>query len=172
VDQQKLAALNPAKPKLYASEIGHLGAINAPGTQKGPTLQTSTKHSAPECPHKTVHRSGNYGTLRPPSMPQGERTKLQSDAQCAEHQSALLVPKKNLSIKIPEMSPSQAKTTQFKSLSTKHSDGMQATNEARIPPLMAASSIVIPNHEPAKCSIKKNGVVRAYAANTNQGLVR
>jgi len=32
--------------------------------------------------------------------------------------------------------------------------------------------IVIPNHEPTKCSFKRNGIVRAYAANTNQGLVR
>ena len=32
--------------------------------------------------------------------------------------------------------------------------------------------IVIPNHEQTKCSFKRNGIVRAYAANTNQGLVR
>lgn len=32
--------------------------------------------------------------------------------------------------------------------------------------------IVIPNHEATKCSFKRNGIVRAYAANTNQGLVR
>ena len=31
---------------------------------------------------------------------------------------------------------------------------------------------MIPNHEPTKCSLKRNGIVRAYAANTNQGLVR
>lgn len=30
----------------------------------------------------------------------------------------------------------------------------------------------IPHYEPTKCSFKKNGQVRAYAANTNQGLVR
>lgn len=27
--------------------------------------------------------------------------------------------------------------------------------------------IVIPNHEATKCSYKRNGIVRAYAANTN-----
>jgi protein phosphatase 2C family protein 2/3 len=32
--------------------------------------------------------------------------------------------------------------------------------------------IVIPNHETTKCSFKRNGIVRAYAANTNQGLIR
>jgi protein phosphatase 2C family protein 2/3 len=31
---------------------------------------------------------------------------------------------------------------------------------------------VIPNYESTKCSYKRNGIVRAYAANTNQGLVR
>lgn len=31
---------------------------------------------------------------------------------------------------------------------------------------------MIPNHEQTKCSFKRNGIVRAYAANTNQGLVR
>ena len=30
----------------------------------------------------------------------------------------------------------------------------------------------LPNHEPAKCSFKNNGIVKAYAANTNQGIVR
>lgn len=30
----------------------------------------------------------------------------------------------------------------------------------------------LPNHEPTKCSVKTNGIVKAYAANTNQGLVR
>ena len=30
----------------------------------------------------------------------------------------------------------------------------------------------IPNQEPTRCSIKNNGIVKAYAANTNQGLVR
>jgi protein phosphatase PTC2/3 len=31
---------------------------------------------------------------------------------------------------------------------------------------------LVPNHEPTKHSLKRNGLVRAYAANTNQGLVR
>lgn len=30
----------------------------------------------------------------------------------------------------------------------------------------------IPSSEPSKCSIKQHGVVKAYAANTNQGLIR
>jgi protein phosphatase 2C family protein 2/3 len=39
-------------------------------------------------------------------------------------------------------------------------------------PLQPAHKIIIPNHEPTKCSVKKNGVVLAYAANTNQGIIR
>ena len=39
-------------------------------------------------------------------------------------------------------------------------------------PLAPGTRIIIPNHEPTKCSNKRNGIVRAYAANTNQGLVR
>lgn len=31
---------------------------------------------------------------------------------------------------------------------------------------------MVPNHEATKCSLRRNGIVRAYAANTNQGLVR
>ncbi|CDW84010.1 protein phosphatase 2c containing protein [Stylonychia lemnae] len=39
-------------------------------------------------------------------------------------------------------------------------------------PLQPAHKIIIPNHEPTKCSVKRNGVVVAYAANTNQGIIR
>jgi protein phosphatase 2C family protein 2/3 len=45
-------------------------------------------------------------------------------------------------------------------------------DESKKLPLQAGTRIVIPNHEPTKCSMKRNGIVRAYAANTNQGLVR
>jgi len=37
--------------------------------------------------------------------------------------------------------------------------------------LQPASWIIIPNNEPTKCSVKDNGYVYAYAANTNQGIV-
>ena len=35
-----------------------------------------------------------------------------------------------------------------------------------------AFKIIIPNDDPTRTSNKRTGVVRAYAANTNQGLVR
>jgi protein phosphatase 2C family protein 2/3 len=37
---------------------------------------------------------------------------------------------------------------------------------------MKKVQIPLPNHEPTKCSVKRNGIVKAYAANTNQGIVR
>lgn len=30
----------------------------------------------------------------------------------------------------------------------------------------------LPNYEPTRCSTNHNGIIRAYAANTNQGIVR
>ena len=44
--------------------------------------------------------------------------------------------------------------------------------EAQKLPLQPGARIIIPNKEPTKCSIKRNGIVRAYSAITNQGLVR
>lgn len=38
--------------------------------------------------------------------------------------------------------------------------------------IQAAHRLVIPNDDPTKTSTKRTGVVRAYAANTNQGLIR
>ena len=43
-------------------------------------------------------------------------------------------------------------------------------NQTNIP--IVIKKISIPNHEPTKCSVKRNGIVKAYAANTNQGIVR
>ncbi|CAD8113889.1 unnamed protein product [Paramecium sonneborni] len=31
---------------------------------------------------------------------------------------------------------------------------------------------ILPNYEPTKCSSQRNGIIKAYAANTNQGIVR
>jgi hypothetical protein len=86
------------------------------------------------------------------------------------------IQRKNLTIKIPNMSPkkSSVKPAQYKSLSTRHAnlDPISAEQQLNVPPLQPGNSIMIPNHEPAKYSLKRNGIVRAYAANTNQGLVR
>ncbi len=46
------------------------------------------------------------------------------------------------------------------------------TNTSLLSPAAKKVMIPIPNHEPSKCSVKRNGCVKAYAANTNQGIVR
>jgi len=38
--------------------------------------------------------------------------------------------------------------------------------------IQAAHRLVIPHDDPTKTSTKRTGIVRAYAANTNQGLIR
>jgi hypothetical protein len=38
-------------------------------------------------------------------------------------------------------------------------------------PILTRDSL-LPNYEPTKHSSSRNGVIRAYAANTNQGIVR
>ena len=62
----------------------------------------------------------------------------------------------------------------FKSYSSRNSGtvAIELEQEAIPAELQPASRIIIPNHEPTKCSIKRNGIVQAYAANTNQGIVR
>ena len=47
-----------------------------------------------------------------------------------------------------------------------HGTSSAATNYDGMP-LQPAHKIIIPNHESTKHSLKRNGVVRAYAANTN-----
>lgn len=73
--------------------------------------------------------------------------------------------------------------TQYKSLSTRASNmnaddfaskGMDLQNLMTMTPQAAQdpSKVFLPNFEPTKCSLKPNGVIKAYAANTNQGIVR
>lgn len=33
-------------------------------------------------------------------------------------------------------------------------------------------TVILPNFEATKCSVRKNGVITGYAANTNQGIIR
>ena len=39
-------------------------------------------------------------------------------------------------------------------------------------PLKSGKDIIVPNFDSTKTSVKRNGVVSAYAANTHQGIVR
>ena len=40
------------------------------------------------------------------------------------------------------------------------------------PPVLNPKTLFLKNHEPTKASQKKCGVIKSYAANTNQGIIR
>ena len=51
--------------------------------------------------------------------------------------------------------------------------GFQYTGNLLAAPVdIDPTKIFLPKHEPTKCSTKRNGIVSAYAANTNQGIIR
>ena len=65
--------------------------------------------------------------------------------------------------------------TQFSSLTPKEEDkplNFVTTRVEEDVPLKCGKDIIVPNFEQTKTSIKGNGVVAAYAANTHQGIVR
>jgi protein phosphatase 2C family protein 2/3 len=65
------------------------------------------------------------------------------------------------------------KTSDSKSLTTKNTQRVTFDfDDPSSYPLQPAGRIIIPNHESTKWSVKDNGIVKAYAANTNQGIVR
>lgn len=172
---------NTVKQKYPINEVCHLGVLNSNMPQRiGLLTQPVSQYVMPhKAPHNTL--IPEKCSIRPPSLPPTERGKSPFSAtqqinipqatnislsHCGEQQK-----KQGLSIKVQETSPSGAGPN--KSMSTRHASAERTNKEiAKVPALQSASSIVIPNDEPAKCSIKKNGLVRAYAANTNQGLVR
>ena len=70
----------------------------------------------------------------------------------------------------------QPDSEKFKSSSTQHKNLQKIIfnyedKEERIE-LQQRNRIIIPNNEPTKCSVRENGIICAYAANTNQGIVR
>jgi hypothetical protein len=48
-----------------------------------------------------------------------------------------------------------------------HENSAEEENENQKLALQPGARIIIPNKEPTKCSIKRNGIVRAYSAITN-----
>lgn len=40
------------------------------------------------------------------------------------------------------------------------------------PPVMDPHTVILKNHDPTKASHKKCGIIKAYSANTNQGILR
>jgi protein phosphatase 2C family protein 2/3 len=65
--------------------------------------------------------------------------------------------------------------TQFSSLTPNEEEqplNFVATKIEEDIPLKSGKDIIVPNFESTKTSVKRNGVVSAYAANTHQGIVR
>lgn len=67
-----------------------------------------------------------------------------------------------------ENAPANSQNSTYNNESIANSSKTPSNNTASTKKL----STPIPNHEPTKCSVKRNGIVKAYAANTNQGIVR
>lgn len=168
--------MNMTKAKMPLGEISHFADL-------GPLMpRTTTGFMAPQ--HLNLIPQGPHKVLaRREANPKKENSFENSKniegnmkgSEQDENQSKPSLKKKNLSIRVAENSPKSQpiKLVQFKSLSTKHANEPKVDREiAAAIPLQPASSISIPNYEPAKCSLKRNGIVAAYAANTNQGLVR
>jgi len=153
--------------------------IQIPDSAKDPPKksQISTTPSNVKNTQSQIQSKQDKNSMPIPQNPLSSSVKQQQSTNTNSN-TAEAKQKKNLSIRIPENSPKaqQVKLFQFKSLSTKHANEQKINIEQQIAPgvlpLQPACNIVIPNHEPAKCSLKRNGVVRAYAAITNQGLVR
>jgi len=94
------------------------------------------------------------------------------DVQTLFKQNASLITRQ---IKVDPASGLQQKIQQLTTLDVKkmiHEVSADEEGEAQKLALQPGARIIIPNKEPTKCSIKRNGIVRAYAAITNQGLVR
>ena len=191
--------MNMTKVRMPLGEMSHLGDISSLMPKSTTAFAAKHQNFIPEGPHKPVMSKAMQAT-KDHKMPQKSENKAPSQtitspqpapapatanpqkreatlaSATAPNTTAPQQQKKNLSIRIPESSPKaqQIKLFQFKSLSTKHGNTNTTTTEQQCAalPLQPACNIVIPNYEPAKCSLKRNGVVRAYAATTNQGLVR
>ena len=170
--------MNMTKAKMPLGEMSHFCDLGSfmPRTTTG-FMAGRHQNFIPEGPHKVIAKRESKPKKEISfDKPKTVEVNSKSIAGNTNANSKQKIPqKKNLSIRVAENSPKSQpiKLFQFKSLSTKHANepklDQQMTN---IIPLKSASSISIPNYEPAKCSLKRNGIVRAYAANTNQGLVR
>ena len=95
-------------------------------------------------------------------------TSIQQSIKKSEHIKSNLKYEK-LNIKIPNDLP----CPQVKCFSTKNSSfALQYLKHEPQISLQPSYKIAIPNNEIPKFSTKKYGIVKCYAANTNQGIVR
>eukprot|EP00826_Nyctotherus_ovalis_P025978 TRINITY_DN2021_c0_g3_i2.p1 TRINITY_DN2021_c0_g3~~TRINITY_DN2021_c0_g3_i2.p1 ORF type:complete len:348 (-),score=27.86 TRINITY_DN2021_c0_g3_i2:932-1975(-) len=78
-------------------------------------------------------------------------------------------PGKNLSVNTS--AASFAETSQTRCL-TSRAERLAPTDLGTHEALQPGSTLEFPDYDPAKCSLKSNGIVKAYAVNTNQGIIR
>ena len=95
----------------------------------------------------------------------------------SSHNKHEIVIDKSINEKRANSSQSRQLCIKYKCLTTRESEQPSFTLGSNTPqinniPLQTAGKITIAGYLPAKCSLKSNGIIEAYAANTNQGLVR
>lgn len=101
-----------------------------------------------------------------PSYSQQENQNLQENSSSAQINNRNDIQSNNQSNNNynNENIPPSSKTTTTSNSNANYQQAVPPANKKLLAP--------IPNHEPTKCSVKRNGIVKAYAANTNQGIVR
>ncbi len=165
-----------AKPNTNVTEINNCSASVAAAasgnmTQRGKAALKGSFHDSESHkePSKTFRMS--HGAV----MPAHNKTISPERASFGKpegKEKPSNKPSKNLTINTSaEVSADALKSSQLKCLTARNM-GLEPTDLGNDVPLQSAASISIPNYEPSKCSLKSNGVVKAYAATTNQGLVR
>ena len=152
--------------KTNASNITDL--TNGAYTQRGKTATKEPFSSESEGALKTFRLSHGIAS----TINKSAQSEYMSFSKAEKEKPKASLPCKNLSINpAADTSTDSLKANQLKCLTTR-STGLEPTDLSSNAPLQPAASISIPNYEPSKCSLKSNGAVKAYAANTNQGLVR
>ncbi|MDR3737156.1 MAG: hypothetical protein P4L10_16695 [Acidobacteriaceae bacterium] len=157
------AKSRPVNRSHQTNESAAMNSTSGAVTQRGhSTLKESFHGEAP----KTTRAGRTSGS----PAPVGWRSSAVAPANGEVRPAEKRPPHKNLSINATDVTQG-ADTTQLKCLTARNAI-MEPLDANANAPLQPSFSISIPNQEPAKCSLKSNGVVKAYAANTNQGLVR
>ena len=110
------------------------------------------------------HRVGVYGSFDTRSVQAANLRKISTAALATESNRSFNTSENRGNNQRSEKSEDISLHTIFNSLKTSFSTPNTSNGKKIVLPL--------PNHEPTKCSVKRNGIVKAYAANTNQGIVR
>ena len=178
---------NPSNPKTNTAAAGSIpyASINLSQNRIGSfsatgSLDTFLSHLSPKSLHLRSISSKSYSFEPSKNNGQGaEQVNQQTNVNehKRQHQSYQIGAKERILSNI-ESHPKSHSSNQLEEYRLKENP---AESESIIPyecvkkdSSQGSKKTVapIPNHEPTKCSIKRNGIVKAYAANTNQGIVR